>query len=160
MTSFRPGHSPPQVTMPARVCFGSKIKLGARPGQFEEKVLRRRRGLRVSKDLLWKAQAVADGASDRRRESRLAENGNLDGWFHHCSCFIEPAAASRIRRRYPLGIPHAPAGTCFTCHTRSQYSRMLRSDENLPMRAALRIDIRVHACGSRHKALTRSWQST
>jgi hypothetical protein len=41
----------------------------------------------------------------------------------------------------------------------SQYSSIARSDENLPLRAVFRIDIRVHAEVSCHAALTRSWHS-
>jgi hypothetical protein len=42
----------------------------------------------------------------------------------------------------------------------SQYSAMARSEENLPLRAALRIDMRDHASASCQAALTRAWQST
>ena len=37
----------------------------------------------------------------------------------------------------------------------SQYSAMARSEENFPLRAVLRIDIRDHATGSCQAALTR-----
>ena len=42
----------------------------------------------------------------------------------------------------------------------SQYSRIARSEENLPARAVLRIDMRVQRSGSFQAALTRSWQAT
>ncbi len=35
------------------------------------------------------------------------------------------------------------SATGFTCHIFSQYSRIARSEENFPMRATLRIDMRV-----------------
>jgi hypothetical protein len=41
----------------------------------------------------------------------------------------------------------------------SQYSLIARSEENFPLRAVFRIDIRVQAGMSRHAALTRSWAS-
>src|ERR1700740_1535545 len=52
----------------------------------------------------------------------------------------------------------------FTCdgvafQTRSQYSRIERSEENFPMRATLRIDLRDQAIGSPQRALTAFWQS-
>jgi hypothetical protein len=49
--------------------------------------------------------------------------------------------------------------TGWTFQMSSQYSVMDRSDENLPLRAVLRIDIRVHASVSCHAALTRPWHS-
>ena len=42
----------------------------------------------------------------------------------------------------------------------SQYSLIARSEENLPLRAVLRIDIRDQASSSTHTLLTSSWQST
>lgn len=50
--------------------------------------------------------------------------------------------------------------TGFTFHIFSQYSLMERSEENLPMRATLRMDILAQACSSRKAAATLSWQST
>jgi hypothetical protein len=51
MTLFNPGHNPPQVTMPARVVFGSKKSPGARASGLEERLLSRRR-LGVLDDVL------------------------------------------------------------------------------------------------------------
>ena len=42
----------------------------------------------------------------------------------------------------------------------SQYSAMARSEENFPLRAVFRIDIRIHAAVSCHAALTCYWQDT
>ena len=41
----------------------------------------------------------------------------------------------------------------------SQYSAIERSEENLPLRAELRIDLRVHASVSYQVALTSCWQA-
>jgi hypothetical protein len=41
-----------------------------------------------------------------------------------------------------------------------QYSAMARSDENLPMRAVLRIDMRVQRCWSPYTAFNRPCAST
>ena len=54
--------------------------------------------------------------------------------------------------------PDYPIGS--TSQTFSQYSRMARSEENLPIRAALRIDIRVQRLSSRKMLPTSSWRST
>ena len=90
MTSFRPGHNPPQVTMPAHVCFGSKKSCGSRhrPGQFEKKFLRRWQGMCVSNDQLRNAPAVADWASDGRGNRRLAESGYIHCWVFSSGYFV------------------------------------------------------------------------
>ena len=46
-----------------------------------------------------------------------------------------------------------------TFQMRSQYSRIDRSEENLPERAVFRIDMRVQRGGSRQAASTRAWQA-
>src|SRR5690242_19585684 len=63
------------------------------------------------------------------------------------------------RLRIPPDTAHS-TGDAATCQMSSQYSRMARSDENLPLRAVLRIDIRVHRSTSCHAAPTCSWQAT
>ena len=45
---------------------------------------------------------------------------------------------------YFFGLPFITTRTGLIFQMSSQYSRMARSDENLPMRAVLRIDMRVH----------------
>ena len=42
----------------------------------------------------------------------------------------------------------------------SQYCAIARSEENLPLRAAFRIDMRDHASLSCHAAATVSWHAT
>ena len=64
------------------------------------------------------------------------------------------------RKRVRDRTRHAVTVTGRTFQMSSQYSAIARSDENLPLRAVFRIDIRVHASRSCHAALTRSWQST
>lgn|GEM_PF-2637453 len=51
-------------------------------------------------------------------------------------------------------------GTGFTFHISSQYSLMERSEENFPVRAVLRIDIRAQRGRSWNAALAVAWQST
>jgi hypothetical protein len=48
----------------------------------------------------------------------------------------------------------------FAFQIAAQYSRIARSDENLPARAVLRIDMCVQRSTSFHAALTRSWHAT
>ena len=72
----------------------------------------------------------------------------------------------------PCGVPvtpargiRAPPGQTSTVTGRtfqiwSQYSAIARSDENVPLRAVFKIDIRVQASVSRHAAPTLCWQST
>ena len=45
----------------------------------------------------------------------------------------------KCRRNYRPGF----TGTGLMCQMSRQYSRMARSEENLPMRATLRMDMRV-----------------
>ena len=61
--------------------------------------------------------------------------------------------ATSMRPGYTLTV------TGLTFQMSWQYSTMARSDENLPLRAVFRIDIRVQASVSCQAALTRSWQS-
>ena len=58
------------------------------------------------------------------------------------------------------GPSHHSTDSGVTCQISSQYSLMARSDENLPLRAVLRIDIRVQRSTSCQAELTRSWHST
>ena len=51
-------------------------------------------------------------------------------------------------------------GTACTRQMSRQYSRIVRSEENLPVRAALRIDMRVQRSRSRYTSLTPFWHST
>jgi hypothetical protein len=46
-----------------------------------------------------------------------------------------------------------------TCQMSSQYSTMARSEENLPLRAQLSMDLRVHPSVSTQAVLTFSWAS-
>src|ERR1017187_6893661 len=108
----------------------------------------------------------SDGASParRRRQGPAPDRGRLqhsdrlqpfDCGFHHL--FSAPLAAVLADRQGLLGARRAKGenrvigpqpsnltGTGATCQICSAYSRTARSDENGPMAATLRIDIRVH----------------
>src|SRR6185312_7546413 len=76
------------------------------------------------------------------------------------------AASTALRLVFP-GVDRVAAGQS-SIGTRSgstfqisrMYSRIARSDENLPIRAALTIDMRVQRSRSRHAASTRAWHSS
>ena len=53
----------------------------------------------------------------------------------------------------------SPTSSGFTFQMFSQYSRMARSDENPPIRATLRIDLRSQSAASSQQRLTASWHS-
>ncbi len=65
-----------------------------------------------------------------------------------------PPASAGSGRAYSSSTSMGP-----TCQIFSQYSRIERSEENAPMRATFRIDMRVQASASRKACPTRSWHS-
>ena len=82
---------------------------------------------------------------------------------------VSPAARERLGARFPVHIATAPdaalhvglreSGPGVTFQIFSQYSRIDRSEEKRPTRAAFRIAMRVHRAGSSQARLTWSWQS-
>ena len=98
--------------------------------------------------------AAKSGQSQRPRQTRaqLATAARRD---HDRRDSREPARPRTAQG--PAGYTVTVTGTTFQMS--SQYSAMARSDENFPLRAVLRIDIRDHAAGFCHAALTRSWHS-
>ena len=91
MTLFSPGHNPPHVTMPARVCFRIEEEFRARARQLE---LQPR--LRPYLDPLRNADLVADRKAFLGSEARFAEGGSL-----HEKAGFENAAR---RARGPIGL--------------------------------------------------------
>lgn len=71
-----------------------------------------------------------------------------------CHCGGTSTTATRARLAEGQTI-----GTRLTFQMSSQYSAMARSDENLPLRAVLRIDIRSQAAPLRQVSLTSFWQT-
>jgi len=67
-----------------------------------------------------------------------------------------------IRRRVTPLLPQVGSGATSgrTFQMSSQYWRIARSEENPPILATLRIDLRIHAGSSIQQRLTCSWQST
>src|SRR5262249_47849748 len=79
-------------------------------------------------------------------------------------CAIEVAHRAKITAT-TLGLYELEPGssttlTGFAPQMLSQYSSTARSEENLPPRAVLRIDMRVQCSSSCHTVLTRSSQAT
>ena len=68
--------------------------------------------------------------------------------------------AHKEPKRHLDSAPEIRIGTGFTFQMRSLYSRIARSDENLPARATLSIDIRVQRSGSRNASSTSDCAST
>lgn len=107
------------------------------------------------------AAAALAGRNQKREADRRAVREAQDALRAVDALTTEPGSGSgRTRaggcttRRY-----RAAGSTAWTCQTRSQYSRMLRSDENHPIRATFRIDFRAHPSGSVYAPLTFAWHA-
>jgi hypothetical protein len=88
----------------------------------------------------WHAHSLGPGSVFRRR--------------HHVFAFV------RFRHQVTKGslrkqLIHYGTRTAVTFQMSSQYSVIARSEENFPLRAVLRMDIRVQASTSCQAALTR-----
>ncbi len=97
--------------------------------------------------------------SSRRRSA--AARIRLARPRHRAGFSARPAGGSALPDPGAAPVPRLRhgTGTAGSRQMSSAYSRIVRSLENLPMRAVLRIAIRAHFAGSRYAASTRACAS-
>src|SRR5450755_3120339 len=98
------------------------------------------------------------GAPDRavRRRARTLAAGRTAARAAHVA---QGCPAHSARPAWPSSWVISCTGTGLDCQISAQYSRIVRSEENLPERAVFRIDMRVQRSLSRKAASTCCWQS-
>ena len=94
-------------------------------------------------------------ALGHRRDRRLPPLPAAVAGLGHARCV---QAAARAGGQDPQDLRSPFKG--FTCQTSSAYLRMVRSDENAPMPATLKIACRAHCSASRYSASTRICAAT
>ena len=100
---------------------------------------------------------------DIRRDER-ATIGGLDTSLNYAmrdfeARYFDEQGRLAARVEAPLLANDASTGIGRTFQIRSQYSPIARSDENRPMRAVLRMDLRHHCPVSRQARSTSDWQA-
>src|ERR1039458_3822548 len=101
------------------------------------------------------------GAPDRavRRRARTLTAGRTAARAARAAHFAQDCAAHSDRPAWPSSCVISCTGTGLDCQISAQYSRIVRSEENLPERAVFRIDMRVQRSPSQKAASTCCWQS-
>src|ERR1019366_507926 len=94
-----------------------------------------------------------------RRRARTLAAGRTAARAARAAHFAQDCAAHSDRPAWPSSWVISCTGTGLDCQISAQYSRIVRSEENLPERAVFRIDMRVQRSPSRKAASTCCWQS-